>query len=175
MSKIFDNSSGQAVDLSNLGTIIRERREALGLTQSRLAQLSGLSRQTLVGLEAGALSDLGFNRVAQVLAVLGLDLDPPSQAARARKRGLWMAAKNASVSYVQEVPPDMLGHALVSGSVPKAYAAHLTHLLDEAPVPLVVMAVEEAAANEGVAPKAVWRNVAKLARSLAVHRQGLWA
>ena len=175
MSKIFYNSSGQAVDLSNLGTIIRERREALGLTQSRLAQLSGLSRQTLVGLEAGALSDLGFNRVAQVLAVLGLDLDPPSQAARARKRGLWMAAKSASVSYVQEVPPDTLGHALVSGSVPKGYAAHLTHLLDEAPLPLVVMAVEEAAANEGVAPKAVWRNVAKLARSLAVHRQGLWA
>ncbi|MCU0923322.1 MAG: helix-turn-helix domain-containing protein [Burkholderiaceae bacterium] len=162
------------MDLSNLGTIIRERREALGLTQSRLAQLSGLSRQTLVGLEAGALSDLGFNRVGQVLAVLGLDLDPPSQAARARKRGLWMAAKNASVSYVQEVPPDTLGHALVSGSVPKGYAAHLTHLLDEAPVPLVVMAVEEAAAKEGVAPKAVWRNVAKLARSLAVHRQGLW-
>jgi len=174
MSKISDNSSGQALDLSNLGTIIRERREALGLTQSRLAQLSGLSRQTLVGLEAGALSDLGFNRVAQVLAVLGLDLDPPSQAARSRKRGLWMAAKNASVSYVQEVPPDTLGHALVSGSVPKGYAAHLTHLLDEAPVPLVVMAVEEAAASKGVAPKAVWRNVAKIARSLAVQRQSLW-
>jgi hypothetical protein len=31
------------------------------------------------------------------------------------------------------------------------------------------------AAKEGVAPKAVWRNVAKLAKSLAVHRQGLWA
>ena len=42
-------------------------------------------------------------------------------------------------------------------------------------MPLVVMAVEEAAANEGVAPKAVWRNVAKLARSLAVHRLRLWA
>jgi len=69
----------------------------------------------------------------------------------------------------------VLWHALVSGSVPKGYAAHLTHLLDEAPVPLVVMAVEEAAANEGVAPKAVWRNLAMLARSLAVHRQGLWA
>jgi len=55
MSKIFDICTGQAVDLSNLGTIIRERREALGLTQSQLALLSGLSRQTLVGLEAGAL------------------------------------------------------------------------------------------------------------------------
>jgi hypothetical protein len=33
----------------------------------------------------------------------------------------------------------------------------------------------DAAAKEGVATKAVWRSVAKLAMSLAVHRQGLWA
>ncbi len=79
------------------------------------------------------------------------------------------------MSDVEQVPPDMLDHALVSGNAPKGYAAHLTHLLDEAPVPLVVMAVEEAAAKEGVAPKAEWRSVAKLARSLAVHWQGLWA
>ena len=65
--------------------------------------------------------------------------------------------------------------ALEGGSVPKGCAAHRTHLLDEAPVPQVVMAMEEAAANEGVAPRAVWRNVAKLVRSLSVHRQGLWA
>ena len=39
----------------------------------------------------------------------------------------------------------------------------------------MVMAVEGAVAKEGVAPRAVWRNIAKLARSLAVHRQGLWA
>jgi hypothetical protein len=33
------------------------------------------------------------------------------------------------------------------------FPAHLTHLLDDAPVPLVVMAVREAAAKEGVAPR----------------------
>jgi hypothetical protein len=37
------------------------------------------------------------------------------------------------------------------------------------------MAVKEAAASEGVPPKTVWRYVAKLTRSLDVHRQGLWA
>jgi hypothetical protein len=83
--------------------------------------------------------------------------------------------ERAGVSYVQEVPPDTRGHALISGNVPKGYAAHLTHLLDEAPVALVVMAVEDAAASEGVAPKAVWRNVSKLARSPGIHRKGLWA
>ena len=104
----------------------------------------------------GALAASGFSAAAPAHSKRwmggSLSVNPPSQAARARKRGLWMSAKNASVSHVQEVPPDTLGHALVSGSIPKGYAAHLTHLLDEAPVPLVVMAVEEAAANEGVAP-----------------------
>jgi hypothetical protein len=64
-----------------------------------------------------------------------------------------MAAKDASVSDVQQVLSYTLGHALVSGSVPKGYAAQLANLLDEAPVRGVPMAVEEAAANEGFAPQ----------------------
>jgi len=71
--------------------------------------------------------------------------------------------------------PNALSHELLSGGIPTGCAAHLTRLLDEAPVPLLVMAVEEAAAKEGVTPKAVSRNLAKLARSLALHRRGLWA
>lgn len=61
-----------------------------------------------------------------------------------------MAAKNASVSYAQEVPPDALGHAQVSGGVPEGYAAHLTHRLDEAPVPLVVPTCCESGPLAGV-------------------------
>jgi hypothetical protein len=49
-----------------VGTATRRRREPLGLTQARLAQMSGLSRRTLVELENGSLSGLGFSRVAQV-------------------------------------------------------------------------------------------------------------
>ncbi len=163
------------MNLTRIGPVIRQRREALGLTQSRLAQLSGLSRQTLVGLEAGTLHDLGFNRVGQVLAVLGLDLGDPTTAARDRKRGLWMAAKSASVSHAAELRPELLGQVLACGEVPAAYAAHMTHLLDEAPVPVVVTAVEEAATRAHVPPRQVWRNVAALARALEVHRQDLWA
>ena len=48
-------------------------------------------------------------------------------------------------------------------------------LLDETPMPIVVMAVEEAASRAHVSPRRVWRNVAKLAKALSVHRQGLWA
>ena len=60
------------------------------------------------------------------------------------------------------------------GAVPPPFAPHLTHLLDEAPVPLVVMAVEEAAERAHVPLGRVWRNVAKLAGELAIHRKALW-
>lgn len=163
------------MDLNSVGHVICHRREALGLSQAKLAQMSGLSRQTLVGLETGKLSDLGFNRVAQVMAILGLDVAPPTKDARDKKRGLWMAAKTASVSYASELRPETLGQALASGDVPPSFVAHVAHLLDEAPLPVIVMAVEEAASREHVPPRKVWRNVGKLAKSLSVHRQGLWA
>jgi transcriptional regulator with XRE-family HTH domain len=106
------------VDLADLVSLIRERREALGSSQSELARFSGLSRRMLASLETGVPSDVGVSRVPSLLSVLGLDLhlDPPSQAVRTRKRGLWMAAKNASVSYVQGVPPATLGHTLRHGA-----------------------------------------------------------
>ncbi len=163
------------MNLIDIGHAIQIRRTELGLSQVQLAHLSGLSRQTLVGLENGTLSDLGFNRVGQVTAVLGLDSPKLDTQTRRKKRGLWMAAKTASVSYAQELAPEALEQALASGEVPAPFAPHLTQLLDEAPVPVVVMAVEEAASRTHQPPKQVWRNVAKLARSLSVHRRTLWA
>ncbi len=162
------------MNLTDIGHAIRERRAELGLSQSQLAHLSGLSRQTLVGLENGSLVDLGVNRVGQILSVLGLDSPLPDTLARRRKRGLWMAAKTASVSYASELAPEALGKALASGQVPPPFAPHMTHLLDEAPVPIVVMAVEEAAARARLPPRQVWRNVARLAESLSVHRREMW-
>ena len=162
------------MNLNDIGQAVHNRRKALGLSQGQLAHLSGLSRQTLVGLENGSLNDLGINRAARVLSVLGLDMPSPTTLARQKKRGLWMAARNASVSYANELEPEMLGAVLATGEVPASYAAHLAHLLDEAPVPIMVMAVEEAAASAHVPPRAIWRNVTKLAQSLSVHRRELW-
>lgn len=163
------------MNLIDIGYAIRIRRTELGLSQAQLAHLSGLSRQTLVGLENGTLSDLGVNRVGQVMSVLGLDSPMPDTLNRRKKRGLWMAAKTASVSYARELEPHALERALATAEVPPAFAPHLTHLLDEAPVPVVVMAVEETASRAHLPPRRIWRNVAKLAESFAVHRRELWA
>ena len=162
------------MNLTDIGTAVRARREELGLSQGQLALFSGLSRQTLVGLENGSLNDLGVNRAGQVLAVLGLEAPAPTTESRRKKQGLRMAARNANVSYAQELQPDALARMLVSGEVPALYATHVTHLLDEAPLPMVVMAVEEAAADARVPPRMVWRNVARLARTLSAHRRAMW-
>jgi transcriptional regulator with XRE-family HTH domain len=162
------------MDIRTVGREVRNRRESLGLTQDRLARLARLSRQTVQRLEAGTIKDLSFQRVANLLSVLGLDFDLPTLAARNRKRGLWMAAQTSSVSYRGELSEDMLESALATGTVPPGFEAHIGHLLDEAPVEYVVMAVEEAACREHVPPTTIWSHVAELARAFSDDRKALW-
>jgi transcriptional regulator with XRE-family HTH domain len=162
------------MDIRTLGKTISERRRSLGLTQERLAKLAGLSRRTIQALEAGTLQDLGFDRVMRTLGVLGLSFSPSTEA-RKRKRGLWMAAKNASVSYRGELSADMLEQALATAEVPSGFEAHVGHFLDESPLDYVVMAVEEAAQLEHRAPSEIWANVARLAQRHSISRKDLWA
>ena len=164
------------MDISIIGVQVKHRREDVGLTQGRLAKLADLSRQTIHKLENGTIKDLSFQRVMAILTVLGLDFEEPTLAAREKKRGLWMASKNASVSYRGELTSDMLCRALATASVPPTYAAHISHFLDETPTSLVVMSVEETAAREGLPISSVWRNLAVLAEKYSGidDRRQLW-
>ena len=163
------------MNIQMIGKEVHARREAVGLTQTRLAKLADLSRQTVQRLEAGTINDLGFQRLARLLGVLGLSFDTPSISARQRKKGLWMAAKTSSVSYRKELTSEKLQHALSSGNVPLGFESNLLHFLDEAPVPVVVMAVEETAQQESIDPTAIWSNVNTLAKKLGATRHELWA
>jgi hypothetical protein len=86
-----------------------------------------------------------------------------------------MAAKTSSVSYKGELTSDMLEHALATGTVPPGFAAHIGHFLDEAPIEVVVMAVEEAAQLESMPPAAIWKHVKEMANTLGSYRRELWA
>lgn len=160
--------------LYEVGKAVRVRRLALGLTQLRLAWLAGLSCQTVQQLEAGTITDLSFGRVVKLLGVLGLSFAPPTIKARQKKRGLWMAAKNASVSYKGELTSEQLQQALATGQVPINHQSQLLHFLDETPLQVVVMAVEETAHLEAVPAAHIWAFVAHLARQLGSARSNLW-
>lgn len=58
----------------DMGLVIRQRREALGLSQEQLASRSGVSRSWLAKVETGKVS-FDLRRVLMVLDVLGLHME----------------------------------------------------------------------------------------------------
>ncbi|CAN5826332.1 hypothetical protein BH23CHL8_BH23CHL8_17310 [soil metagenome] len=60
--------------LAELGRELREARRSRGLRQSDVARAAGVSTSWLSALELGQAAEVGFRRLAVVLAVVGLDL-----------------------------------------------------------------------------------------------------
>lgn len=153
------------MNLRELGELVRSRRESVGLSQERLARLSGLSRATINQLENGTLVDLGVSKLANLLDLLGLQLEASARKAVTR-HALRMASRTSSVSYRTPIHTRQLADALTTGELPPDLIAHISTFLDEAPLPLVVSAVEEAALSRGVPPKRVWQHLARWAHEL---------
>lgn len=166
MANDFDN-------LASLGVTVRERREKLGLTQERLASLAGLSRATINEIENGQVADLGFTKILRLLRVINLGVliaeKGPTKRRHRTANAIQTAAQTASTSYRALLPADTLTAAIRTGKIPDAFRAHFATLLDEAPIPVVVGAVEASFRNE--VPKSIWRNVAKWSKDLNCTRQ----
>jgi transcriptional regulator with XRE-family HTH domain len=160
------------MNLHEIGKLVRERRDTLGLSQDRLAKLAGLSRATINQLESGALVDLGVIKLACLLELVGLTFE--AHARTTPHRGLLMASRTASVSYRTRLDAAQLAKALATGEVPPGLLPHVATFLDEAPLPLVVSAVEEAAKRGRVPPKRIWQHVVRWASEINSSRRA-WA
>ncbi len=160
------------MNLLSIGQLVQRRRQALGLSQARLAKLSGLSRATINQLETGTLVDLGASKLIGLLDLLGLDLDaherPP------RHNALNLASQTASVSYKQVLEPQALAAALVDGQLPAQWRPQVATLLDEAPLPIIVSAVEAVASHSSCSAKMLWKHLFQWAHELQSPRQ-VWA
>lgn len=152
------------MNLADIGLIVQTRREALGLSQARLARLSGLSRATINQLENGSLVDLGTHRLLSLLHLLGMDLT--AQTRTPRTQALALLSQTASVSYKTALMPDALAQALVSGELPDALLPQVSTLIDEAPLPLIVSGLEEVAQRTHTPPKTLWKNLTAWAQAL---------
>jgi transcriptional regulator with XRE-family HTH domain len=156
------------MQLYEIGQQVAQRRTELQLSQAQLAKLSGLSRLTINQLESGRLKDLGVAKLMHLLNVLGIELKAEAQSNR---RGLFKATVSANVSYQKELTQEGLAEALATGAIPPGFEAQVSAILDEAPLPVVVKAVEEAASQTGVRPKRIWKNLANWSRDLHLYRQ----
>ena len=158
--------------LTDLGQLVHFRRQALGLSQARLAAMSGLSRATINQLETGSLVDLGAAKLIGLLNLVGIDLD--ALARKGHNHALESVSQTASVSYKTQLEPADLAAALVHGALPQRLTPHIATLLDEAPLSLIVAAVEEVASSSSLAPKLLWKHLFQWAKELHSPR-AVWA
>ena len=163
------------MNLQDLAPLVHSRREALGLSQARLARLCGLSRATVNQLENGSLVDLGAAKLLALLNLLGIEWSASLRPARAaRGNALALLSQTASVSYRHALAPAALSQAMVSGSLPEAITPQVATLLDEAPLPLILAAVEQVAQQTHTPPKTLWKHLAQWAQALQSPRAA-WA
>lgn len=160
------------MNLADIGHLVQARREALGLSQARLARLAGLSRATINQLENGNLVDLGAAKLMALLNLLGMDLAAQTRAPRTQ--ALALLSQTASVSYKTALTPEALSNALVDGALPAALVPQVATLLDEAPLALIVAGVEEVASRTHTPPKTLWKHLTTWAQQLQSPR-AIWA
>lgn len=160
------------MNLFEIGALMQSRREQLGLTQLQLGLLSGFSRETVSQLEERTLKELGVNKLLILFDLSGLDL--ASGQPKQLRHALQMASQSASVSYKTVMQPKELQTALVSGVVPVSLIAHITTFLDEAPLALLVAAVQEAAQRGRVPMKLIWQHLEQWAIEFQSPR-AVWA
>ena len=160
------------MNLASIGQLVQRRRQVLGLSQARLARLSGLSRATINQLETGAIVDLGAAKLIALLDLLGLTLDAAERPKRSN--ALALASRTASVSYKEVLTPEALAVAMVEGRLPTSITPQVATLLDEAPLPLIVGAVEEVARHTHCPAKTLWKHLVQWAHDLNSPR-AVWA
>jgi transcriptional regulator with XRE-family HTH domain len=156
------------MQLREVGMQVQQRRKDYGMSQAQLAKLAGLSRTTVNQLESGALEDLGYTKLINLLGILGLGFDAKQETRKSP--ALRMAAQTASTSYKEILTSDVLMNILRSGVIPQEFKPHLMTLLDETPLQLVVGAIQETALETSTPAKTVMKNVSEMARSLHLHR-----
>lgn len=67
--------------LFHLGKTIREARKRQKLTQSALANATGIGRSTLSQIENGSVADIGIRKIIRLLDYLGFELTTRPQGA----------------------------------------------------------------------------------------------
>lgn len=114
----------------------------------------------------------GYGDTAAVCWAVGLD---PATLQPLRPRN-WarIAADTSSVSYIAKMTEETLILILASGEVPSAFIAQVSHLLDEAPAQILVMAAEQACLQAGRTMSVIWSNIVALANKTGSRRPHAW-
>ncbi len=162
---------------SEISRFVVSKRCEMGLSQERLANLSGLTQSTLKEIETGTLPDLSMTIAERLLNVLGYGLGVTGirkpRAGPEFPTALHTAARLSSTSYREQIPPETLREALLTGAAPGSYIPQLRVLLDESPLNILADAAAQIEAEHSVPCKTTWKCIRQLAAATACSRE-IW-
>lgn len=173
----YDPTLERMSTLAEISHAVRSRRSEIGLTQARLAQLSGLSRATVAALENGSIANISVAKAESLLETMGLALGilyPKNKPHKAHMSALQQAAVTASVSYRGNLTPAILAAVLGGEPTPVAFQPHMRKLLNEAPISLLASVADEIQDSHGIGRKQTWAHMREMARDLRCSR-ALWS
>jgi len=165
-------SQRPSMKTTELSTHLKNRRLEFDISQAQLARLSGIPQSTISRIEQGYEAVLEQKDLAYLLRIVGLDTTFGE--ASGLNDCLTSAAQNVSTSYKYTIGPLQLERIFLSGNIPHEFRAHMITLLEETPVPTVVMAVKEACGNNAdLTPGKVLTRISTWADELNIFR-GVW-
>ncbi len=161
--------------LNEFSAAVKRQRQDMGLSQERLAHLAGLSRATINALETGNIANLSLTRAERLANLLGFGIGITGiRGARGAPSALETAARTASVSFGEPMPPETLRSTILKGVIAPSYLPHLRALLDEAPVGLLSAIADQIERENEVPRKETWKKLRQLAVVLACTRD-IWS
>ena len=161
---------------SELARFVSRRCEEMGLAADRLAHIAGVDPQTVDDLLARRNADLDVSDAEQIANAVGLALGVVGQPPRGVRGtpAVEVAARAASTSYRDLLPPGTLLQTLTSGVVPDHFRPQLRLLLEEAPVGLLARVADEIQAELAVPAGSTWKTMRAMALSLGCYRD-IWS
>lgn len=150
------------MNIQTIGTIIKHERVACGLSQKALAEASHLSRVTIVNLENGKVGDIGAVKLSELADIVG----KPIFSTGKPMDFVQMLLGSINTSYKNTITKPQLEALMLKGELPYGYEGQIFHLIEEASIALLTGAVKQLAIQKQVSPKHIWKNLAKLAKSI---------
>lgn len=162
-------------EFAAIGLAARTRRTDMGLTQARVADLSGLPLSTVELLESGSIGELNWAYAVRLLSVLGLSVNVsnPRSTRRQREGGmaaLEVAARSASTSYRKVLSAEDLRVALLTATYPRNFEPHVRTYLDEAHVSQIAEVIEQLHFETKVDRVELWMRMRSMARAAGTAR-----
>ena len=117
--------------LIQIGRQLRRLRKNASLTQSELAQLAGVARETLCRIENGTYNDIGVKKLHTLFELVGGELVAQPRPKVSHPDFVRRAVSAANTSLKRKLHADELVQAMITGDFPPGKVGHVKAVFND--------------------------------------------